>query len=255
MSEMLDEIFLIEELAMRAWPAEIVDELDGWRLRWHRVPSRRVNSVWPNRWGGHMPLALMLQRVEKFYMLRGQAVCYQICPAALPVGLDEVLDARGFEKKTETAVQVAKTVPLLVQPGGVVEIFETLTDDWLEGYCLTQGEGLGQVAMRREALARVQQRAGYGMVRAENGEPAAVGRGVLDQGWLGIFGMATGMPFRRRGYALAILKALSNWAHTHGAEHMYLQVMENNPGAQALYRKMGFETKYRYHYREQKISS
>lgn len=253
---MFDDIRFLEELAMRAWPPEEVDEVDGWRLRWHRVASRRVNSVWPNAWGGKMPLALKLQRVEAFYFLRGQPVCYQICPAALPAGLDQVLEARGFEKKTETAVQVAKTSPREAVSGREqpieVTIFETLTQKWVEGYCLAQGETLAQVPARWDALSRIEQRVVYAMVRAENGEPAAVGRGVLDQDWLGIFGMATGAEFRRKGYARAILSALSGWAYEHGAQNMYLQVMENNPGAKALYGQMGFTTKYHYHYRELK---
>ncbi|GAB4580929.1 MAG: GNAT family N-acetyltransferase [Anaerolineales bacterium] len=256
----MEQILLIEQLAMNAWPAEEVDNLDGWRLRWHRVPSRRVNSVWPNAWGGEMPLALRMQRVREFYLLRGQSVCYQICPAALPVGLDEVLEAQGFVKKSETAVQVAQLEAVVANSTqarrqGNLHIFEALTEAWLEAYCLVQEGSLAQMNLRREALSRVARQGVYGLVTTNDGEPAAVGRGVVEGNWLGVFGLATGETFRRQGYATAILGALSQWAGAHGVQQMYLQVMENNLGAKALYEKLGFATQYHYHYRELNLTS
>ncbi|MCB9134199.1 MAG: GNAT family N-acetyltransferase [Anaerolineales bacterium] len=252
---MLDEIKLIEELALRAWPAEIADALDGWWMRWHKVSSRRVNSVWPNAWDGMVPLALKLEKVEFFYAMRGQPARYQICPAARPAGLDEVLEARGYTVDARTAVQVAEVDKVIqaAQPAQAeVKLFETLDDEWLEGYCWVQEENLKSFPSRREALARVAVPSVYGLVYVD-GEVAAVGRGVFERGWMGVFGMATGAGFRRQGLATSILGALAARGQESGAEKMYLQVMENNSGAQALYGKLGFSTLYHYHYREQNL--
>jgi len=265
---MKDEIRLMEELAMNAWPAELVEPLDGWRIRWHRMASRRVNSVWPNDWDGQVPLAIKLEKVELFYTLRGQPARYQICPAALPDGLDEVLETRGYTVDGVTAVQVVEVPEVLArifpspprantlrrplpagERGEEVKIFETLTDEWLEGYCLMQEAGVKNVPSRREALGRVVAPGVYVLV-CVNGEAAAVGRGVLERGWLGVFGMSIRREFRRRGYATEVLGTLAGWAQLYDAEKMYLQVLENNPGAKALYEKVGFETLYHYHYRE-----
>ncbi len=257
MSEQIKLIELIEELAMNAWPAEIVDDLDGWKLRWHKMSSRRVNSVWTNDWSGQMPLAIKLEKVEFFYALRGQLARYQICPAALPPGLDEVLEARGYTVDALTAVQVADVGDVVAKSSSArdqvvdIKLFETLEDEWLEGCCWVQNGNLKNVSTQREALARVSVPSVNVLVRV-NGEVATVGRGVLERGWLGVFGMATGDEFRRQGLATAALGALATWGQTHGAAKMYLQVMENNPGARALYEKVGFETLYEYHYREQK---
>ncbi|NJN44821.1 MAG: GNAT family N-acetyltransferase [Anaerolineae bacterium] len=65
--------------------------------------------------------------------------------------------------------------------------------------------------------------------------------------------MSTDIDFRRRGLATAVLQGLAKWGKEVGASNMYLQVMENNPGAKALYKKLGFETLYHYHYREQPL--
>ena len=262
---MKDEIRLVEKLAMNAWPAEVVEPLDGWRMRWHRAPSRRVNSVWPNEWEGQIPLAIKLERVEFFYALREQLARYQICPAAQPAGLDEILEARGYTVDARTAVQVAEVRkvlerlrPSLLPPMGEerkdIQVFEMLTDEWLEGYCLAQDASLNQMSYRRLALSLVQEPSVYVLVQVD-GQDAAVGRGVLEQDWLGVFGMSTRAEFRRRGLATSVLSTLARWAQEHGAGQMYLQVMENNPGAKALYENVGFETLYHYHYREKKLSA
>ena len=46
--------------------------------------------------------------------------------------------------------------------------------------------------------------------------------------------------FRRRGFATEIILALMRGALLHGASEMTLEVRENNLGAQALYKRMGF---------------
>jgi len=258
---MTEQIRLIEELAMNAWPAELIEPLDGWWMRWHRMTSRRVNSVWPNVWGGQMPLALKLEKVEQFYMLRAQPARYQICLAALPEGLDAVLEARGYTMDAVTAVQVADSVEVAARtglfvspPGYQVHIFETLADEWLEGYCLAQDVGVENVPPRRETLKRIKVPSIY-VLTSVNGAMAAVGRGVLERGWLGVFGMSTRIEYRRRGLATLVLGTLAAWAQTHGAEKLYLQVMEINPAAKRLYEKLGFKTLYHYHYREQPHNS
>ena len=58
-----DLVRFLETLAMNAWPAEKIVPLDGWYLRQHPAPSRRVNSVWPNGWDGEVPLAHKLAQV------------------------------------------------------------------------------------------------------------------------------------------------------------------------------------------------
>ncbi len=245
---------LIETLALHAWPAQTNEPLDGWLMRHHSVPSRRVNSVWPNAWGGEIPLALKLERVEAYYARLGQPAIYQVSPANLPASLDDVLAARGYTVDAPTAVQTVNidtAIQRISEPAAELFISETLTDRWLRGCVLAEGPLSAQkLAQRRKALARVQPRSAYVLAQVD-GEPAAVGRGVLEAGWLGIFGMATRPAYRRMGLATSLLGALAQWGRDQGAGELYLQVMENNPGARALYGRLGFATLYHYHYRQQ----
>jgi hypothetical protein len=65
MTAPVDDIYLLEELAANAWPAEVVQFVDGWRFRYTLgVSSRRVNSVWPNNLGKYrrLPVRLVVMR-------------------------------------------------------------------------------------------------------------------------------------------------------------------------------------------------
>jgi GNAT superfamily N-acetyltransferase len=79
--------------------------------------------------------------------------------------------------------------------------------------------------------------------------PSAIGLGVLERGWAGVYAMGTRREVRRRGAATAVVHALACWAQRHSASRMYLQVEAANDGARQLYTRAGFETAYRYHYR------
>ena len=72
---------------------------------------------------------------------------------------------------------------------------------------------------------------------------------MLDDGWAGVFGMATVPAARRTGAARAVLGALAAWAAERGAVGLYLQVEGDNAPALRLYESAGFAEAARYSYR------
>ncbi len=56
-----------------------------------------------------------------------------------------------------------------------------------------------------------------------------------------ISNLAVIQPWRRRGFAAQLLAACESLALTWRIEHLYLHVMEDNPGARQLYHRVGFE--------------
>jgi N-acetylglutamate synthase len=78
---------------------------------------------------------------------------------------------------------------------------------------------------------------------------AAVARGVLTDGWLGVTALTVAEEHRRRGLATAVMTALQSWAAERGGSSVYLQVTASNAGARELYRRTGFIEHHRYHYR------
>jgi ribosomal protein S18 acetylase RimI-like enzyme len=78
---------------------------------------------------------------------------------------------------------------------------------------------------------------------------AAVARGAVSDGWLGVTAVTVDERHRRRGLATAVMSALQGWAAGRGATSVYLQVLADNAPALALYRRAGFIEHHRYHYR------
>lgn len=256
----LNEIRLIETLAMRAWPAEESVVLWGWQLRFSQGITRRANSVWPNSLSlptsDEPEIGALLDAVETRYAAHNLPVRYQICPAALPVDLDRRLAGRGYAAVAPTHVQavdlrsmIDRTARTLSDGGRQVRIESGWTEPWFDAYREAEGFGGHEANMRRVILSRIQAPAAYALL-LHGSIPLAIGLGVVEEGYLGIFSMATVPAHRRQGAATKILHALGRWGREHGASRAYLQVMVQNKPAQALYARAGFATLYDYHYRE-----
>jgi ribosomal protein S18 acetylase RimI-like enzyme len=248
-------ILTIETIAANAWPAAESATCDGWRLRSTAGVTRRANSVWPNGDEGALPLATKLAHVEAFYTARNLPAIYQICDAMQPPHLDHELAARGYAAEARTHVQTAALETMLARlpslrhyPAFEVEVSEEFDALWFELYCISEAVSGAAASVRRGILERIATPHGFVVLR-RNGEPAAVGMGVVEAGWLGIFSMATLPAFRRQGAARAILRTLAIWAQLYEARRAYLQVMAHNTAAQRLYAGAGFATAYNYHYR------
>lgn len=69
---------------------------------------------------------------------------------------------------------------------------------------------------------------GFALVRAIAGEAEVLTIGVLPD-------------YRRQGHGRALVDAMIGVAEAAGAEHLFLEVAEDNPAAQSLYRQAGFE--------------
>jgi ribosomal protein S18 acetylase RimI-like enzyme len=242
----------LDELAVRALPARFVRVLDGWRLR-HQPSTaiRRANSVWPADHGA-MPIAEKVIAVEEFYRRRKLRPSYQISPASQPGNLDAELEKRGYGLEAPTLVQVADLSHKGGRPAAdlhFVAVLDVPTERWLAANSEVQNLGPGDADAWGEILHAIGTRAAYAMVERA-GRPMAVGRAVLEDGWIGIFGMETHADQRRKGAATSVLQALWRWGQEQGARRAFLQVVEENMTARAVYARFGFETAYAYHYRK-----
>jgi len=81
------------------------------------------------------------------------------------------------------------------------------------------------------------------------GDPVACGLAVVERELVGLFDIFTRADARNAGHGAAIVQGLLAWAATGGATRAYLQMVEENTAAAALYRGLGFDEIYRYWYR------
>jgi predicted GNAT family acetyltransferase len=271
--------FYLETIALHAWPAAEIVDLDGWRLRHAGGVTRRANSVWPNAAAGRLSLDEKIAAAEAFYAGHGQPAIFQISPAAQPAELDAILAARGYAHHAPTLVQTAALTEIFRRGGAemqrnaeeeqeqasahlsvsapprqdfAVTLASHFDPGWFELYCVGEEAPPMQAAVRQAILRRIDRPCAY-VTLHRDGAPIAVALGVVEAGWLGIFNVVTLPAYRRQGAARALLAALAAWATDHGAIHAYLQVMARNTAARALYAAAGFTTAYGYHYRVKEV--
>jgi GNAT superfamily N-acetyltransferase len=187
----------------------------------------------------------------RFCAGRGIPTRFEVSPAAVPAGLDEVLAARGFEIELEVDIQVADLDEVASRSsnraGPDVRVEEQPGDAWLDTMLGMTARG-ERGTLRGAVLDRIATPARYASV-TDGDRTIAVGMSVREREWLGIFSMATLPEARRRGAATAILRALSERAIQEGATRAYLQTDRSNPVSHALYEGLGFRTAYGSHYR------
>jgi ribosomal protein S18 acetylase RimI-like enzyme len=233
----------LERVAARGWRALEEEPLGDWLLRATGGFTGRANSVLVVGNPG-MPLPDAVDAVVRWYAERGLQPC-AVLPGVQSRAAAAAFAAAGWQPGGDVLVL---TAPIGTAPpvGGVpVDLSPAPDDAWLAGYRY-HGEALPPVA--REVLTNAEEVV-FASVRLDSGPLAAVARGALTDGWLGVTAVTVAEEHRRRGLARAVMSALQGWAAERGAHSVYLQVTADNAPARALYRRAGFIEHHRYHYR------
>ncbi|GAA3010268.1 GNAT family N-acetyltransferase [Streptosporangium longisporum] len=251
-----------DRLVDQAWPAIHRVDADGWVLRASGGVTKRANSVLPL--GGQDDLQAAVERAEGFYADRGLPSVFSIGGGATP-GLDALLGARGYRVVDPTLIMTADLPEEAGVSGGNgvsegagaaagkigssvggVELAGEPSRAWLDTWWSVDGR-IGADGL--ETAARIL--TGVPATYASLG-PGAVGRGVRQGEWFGIYAMAVLPDERRRGHGTRVLSALLSHARGRrgqGTQRAYLVVVESNTAARALYERHGFTVTGRYHYR------
>lgn len=235
------EILELERALAATWPAIETERLGGWLLRYAEGFSRRANSVLaPTAPEGGLDAAVAA--VEAWYGERGARPLFALA-GPVTKRLDQELAARGWAAEAETAV-LTRPIEEAAYEGEAV-VSEAPGPEMLEQL----GRGAPSVAA---AVLGSGPGRGYAAIRRE-GEGGAVlaarGRGAISGDLVAITGIGTLPAFRRRGLGTEILRALEAWGAGAGARRAALQVEADNGAAIAMYRRLGYAERYRYHYR------
>ncbi|HEV2371511.1 MAG TPA: GNAT family N-acetyltransferase [Streptosporangiaceae bacterium] len=240
----------LQERAARAQPAELVEHRGGWWLRHAPRCSWWVGTVLPHAHAEGGELVDRVAGAEEFYAGQGAVAGFQVSPGVCPAGLDGLLAERRYRRVCPISLQVGSAATVLGQAraGSLqVQLSDQPTRAWLEVWH-TAYDGEDDSRGEWDMLGRVAGQCAYACA-VDGGNAVAVCRAVADQGWTGVFSMATLPLARGKGAATAVLKALAEWADGHGADRMYLQVEPGNAAAVRLYGQAGFAEVCAYHYR------
>lgn len=246
----------LEEIAALGWRGTRTYRLGDWLLRESGGWTGRANSVLPLGDPG-MDLDVAVRRVVEWYSRRGLPPLFQI-PLPLAADLDDHLAAAGW-------LGPADLGDILVLTGDVATVLDgpvtmRATDASLPRVRLAPAPSPGWLSTYRYRGGALPDGALEVLTNAsapvfaevvEPGVTLAVGRGVVDQGWIGITAMDTLPEARRQGLGRHVLTALIAHGRRAGAEHVYLQCSADNAAAVGLYTSLGLTEHHRYHYRLQ----
>lgn len=243
------------EALIEGWrPLSRID-VNGAVLLRSRGVTRRANSAVlldpPQEPGA---VDALVTRIEAMAEAAGDSAAFRVFEGLPPAELDRLLAERGYATTGAShilhrALDTGRTPPsatsLTVHTGA-------LEEDWFEAaWQLAPRPGQGARETLRAILAGTP--AVQATWRAADGAAVGIGRAALVHAGRqrsAVLNMIAVAPEQRRaGIATQISRALLGHAAAWGATDALLEVETSNPGAQALYRQLGFARISGYHYR------
>lgn len=237
-----DELAL-QSVAASGWRAAETGQIGGWLLRADAGFTSRANSVLPLRAPG-LPIEEALAAARAWYAQRGLPLRLQV-PSEARRLLDAELGERGWPHYDATLMMAARLDRL--HPTRVLEADVRLDDAPEDAWLARYRDGTAPVDVARALLSRHDDVV-FASVR-DGDRCVAIGRGVVDGGWLGITAVEVDPALRRSGLASAVLARLWAWGRSRDAVHSYVQVKVDNEAAVAMYERQGYWVHHDYRYR------
>lgn len=231
--------------------------IDGWLVRFSPGKAKRARCI--NALAeGHLNLDAKLATCQQVFDDARLPMVLRVTPFSRPNGLDDQLAERGYVTLDDTRVMVCTELP------------DRIDEGWPEGVALQRlghsafAHTVGQ--LRGSPLAQQQAHAerlelspvpfeGWALRRAEDGQVFACGQVAREADMVGLYDVFTAESSRGQGWSSRLCARLLSMARQQGARIGYLQVDADNAPARAVYRRLGFEDGYSYHYRTQPTTS
>lgn len=238
----------IEEIALNAWPALNTLLYDGWILRFANGYTKRANSVTP-LFEGSLDLNEKIDFCSALYQQQDLRPIFRLATINDLSELDQQLARRNYELFDRTQVQTLDLNQVNVNFSPQVSILTGSSGlrSWLDAFHslnLARSDDKTHEKMLGKIISPV-----AAVTMAVDAEIVACGLGVVEGQYMGLFDIVTAPKHRRKGFGTILTESLLAWGKQSGASTAYLQVMENNETALALYKRFGFKINYRYWYR------
>ena len=238
-----------EAAGFRAWPAASVHYDGTWVVRLTAGhPAKRLNSVNPLDPGDLTGLNERVGRAARRFEAYGRPLTFRLTPLSGDP-LQAYFDEQRWSVFDESLVM---RLPL----AGAAAVDAAIDQIPLKDISRFIGAAMkvhGFEPALRPGLSEI-----IGAIRAEvglfvleaGGEPVASLICVQDGDLAGLFEIGTAAGQRGKGYAWRTILSALKWAKLRGARQAWLQVGVDNGPALGLYRSLGFQDVYRYHYRQ-----
>jgi ribosomal protein S18 acetylase RimI-like enzyme len=228
----------IERAASVTWSPDERTTLAGWELSSSAGFTRRTNSAAPTATAATDIEARAA--VESWLVERGARLVVRVTPLADERLIERITESWGLERADETVVMV--TGRLTDLPFRMETVDPSESDFAAELLSMN-----GRPARSIDAWTRMVTRLGENAVGIWD-RGTAVGLGTVADDLAAVYSVAVDPAYRRKGIATNVMATAESWAISRGAETAFLQVREDNGAGRAMYRKLGYEEQYRYHY-------
>lgn len=243
----------IEELSMNALPALSTVLLNGWILRFSNGYSKRANSVNPI-YECSIDIERNVNLCEAAYTSKGLDTVFKLTENIHSFKIDNLLVKRGYGYEAKTNIMLKEIHEFDMENEEKYDsvIYEDLRDDWFEAFIRLNKVNEKNSRTLKMMLQRMIPEACYACIK-EDGVIEAVGLGVMEDGYVGMYDICVNESKRRRGLGTKVMKSLINEASKRGYQYSYLQVVDENEGAKFLYDMLGYKKQYSYWYRVKKF--
>ena len=244
-----EQIRFLERIAANGYVGLEEMEYDGWELRFTRGFTGRANSV-QIRAESTIELTQKTDFCEKVYAEHNLPCMFKLTDADRD--FISFLEKRGYQavKPTDVMLLALNDTNTDFDAREISDgvYFSAVPDGWFEPYfAFEKMEDEMKQELTRKIHAKVSVDQVYIRVMHEE-KVAAVASLAIESGYSLLHNVVVAPEIRGIGLGRKLCKAAILKSKECGASHIYLQVMQNNPIALDLYRKLGFEKQYTYYY-------
>jgi ribosomal protein S18 acetylase RimI-like enzyme len=243
--------FIMEELSINAWPSIQTILYDGWILRMANGYTKRANSI-NLLYKSKINLEEKIEYCRKLYSQNNLPAIYKLVECDEHKIIDNELKILSYEKLDITSVQICNNLKILDNNFDKIIISDSFTNEWVNGFIECNNIKPEYTETLKIMLKNTM---GNKVIIAKkiNDEIIGCGYGVIENGYIGIFDIVVKESRRGNGYGKEIVQTILSEAGKIGVEKSYLQVVNNNVIAKNIYKKLGYEEKYKYWYRKKEI--
>ena len=238
----------IEQACLLAWPA-LEEAHDGnWIARFSRGYTKRANCIQSMDPADDADACARIDALVAQFRAQGIPPVFRVTPLAGP-GTLAALDAKGWQS-FETSLVLAMDMPEQAYPvAATTRLFEAQDPEWRQVQGAMSGSSPGTLDTLGAILDRLAVPARGIVLYDDDHRPAAAALAVNADGMAIFLNVVTAPALRGQGYGRAVMHAALNWSRQNGASRAAIQVLADNAQAVPLYRSLGFNHSYSYHYR------
>jgi ribosomal protein S18 acetylase RimI-like enzyme len=237
----------IEEISMNALPALQTMHYDGWILRFANGVTKRLNSVNPI-YTSKIDVDEKINYCENLYRSQNLPPCFKITEIVQPSGLDQKLEAHGYERVFDISVQLVDLNHRKFDLDKNIQIAEVTDEVWLDDYIRMNEVNSANRPVFKRIIDQILVSRGLFTLRV-NGKAVGCGLGVVENKHIGLFDIVIDKSYRNQGLGQIMIESILAWGKSKNAKYGYLQVLVDNDHAIRLYSRAGFREEYKYWYR------